>query len=538
MFSNIPTVADQNFHKNTCVLYILSPRVIPEQVIRPYAYNFNENLIEDLKDQGELKQFFGPRSRGANKESTHRAILPSVQGTRVDTKDLSMMWSFILVLDVGATSSSKYALPSSKSRILCTGFFSEEPLNPMTINNTTPTINPRSIMHFTHHSVVALQDTIQPRYGNRTNMKISHDDDCVNSMLGNIASSDLYLMTPSDIRECSRGNNSDGEFISAYGDKHVGALTDKNVITPSRLKSPKHQFQDILFALDYAVDYESLQKPESSITSGGYGDPMQEFTDVFDASLIGDNRFVPQLGIDINDPISMHQLIHQYPNINILPCKVPATSQWDVRPQDDVTVLNSMSSMVASTISTLATGSGISKISFRYNSSIGSSLDPNGGGAWEIQHVETLVPCDDIGTKGCFNTFKNLLQLDLWPILRSVAGEFDIMLSHDITGETLVGLQFLDMPVSHGMFETCNRMGGMVAPTIGDLSTFSHNTNELQSLVDSMAINAGIGGYFQTNNSYQPTKEVTSTWTNESTVNYKQEESFTVSSVIDSDFFK
>lgn len=496
MFNTQQEFHNQAFNNNTATLYVLSPRMIPEQVVRPYVYNFNEDLVDNLSQQEDMLQFFNVRNKHKYQQFAQDSILPNAQGARMDTDDLSYMWSFVLVVDVGASTGNKFTLSTGKNRILATGFFTDEPINPLTIHNTTPTVNPEAFMQFTHGSVIQMHDSISTR-GERSNMNVSHDNDCISQMVDHMTPGDLYVMSPADIRECNRGENTEGDMITTYGDKHTSALRSGSVTTPTRLKSPKHQFQEIVYALNSARDHESLQNPTSAITGGGYGDPLADFVDTFDSNLISDSKFTPQMGIDLNKPISIQQLIGQYPNLTVMPFKIPTASEWEVRPQDEVNVHNTMSSMVASTISTLATGSGLSEVSFRYNSSIGNSLDPNGGGAWKVEHVKTIVPTNDAGVKGCFNTFKNRLVLDLWPILRSVVGEFDIMLSHNITGETLVGLQFLDHNTAHGLYETCNRMGGMISPTLGDVSAFNHNSTELQALVDGTAIRTGIGGFYE-----------------------------------------
>lgn len=491
---------------NSATLYVVTPRNIPQQVIRPYQYNFDENLVNLMAEETDIRYIFNPHSRAFHSEVLNQAIIPNMQGTPIDTSDFSMMWSFVLVIDQAKSPGSSYILPTNKNRTLVSGFFLDEPINPQTIHYTKPTPNMRALMLFTHISNVALNDYISPKLGSSEQLTITRDDDCISSFVDNVSSGDMYLMTPSAIRRVTHTGN-DGESISTYGDNHVATLTE-NVVTTSRLNSPKHQFQDIVYALDSAMDHsiERGLRPSSSMVNEGYTDPLQDFMNVFDANIVTSNHFNPIAGIEVNKSMTLGQLDQIFPNLKVQPFEVPNTSRWDVRDQKELTIHNSMSSMIASTVGAIATGSGIGQISFRYTSKITTNvLEVGQKDAWEIKFVVTLVPANDGRRKGCIRAFTDSLKLNLWPILQTMGGDFDVIIHHDINGETLVSLQFHDFNKSYGWYETCNRLGGMSVPVVGDINSIINNSSELQCLMDSIAISSGIGDFIPS----KPSKSIT-----------------------------
>lgn len=481
-------------------LFLFSPKIIPTQVLRPYAYSLTPQFYDDVLNAAPtLQQAVGPAAAG-KLPSVATAILPDDTGTVLNTYELSSTWSFVLTIDDSPINHGiRNAARSACTRLIATGYVTgldkvtaEEPVNPL-----TQSINPRAVLVFTHATVTYLHGEIGAT-GGLSKISVSHDTDLINHLTATMNTTDnmLFLGTPGDLLKRVDTSDPNGTAVGSYGPLAITENTFKSgaMNVDGVLKSPKHHLNTVMHTLDVALNHAQDDFVKSSLMpNAATGSPNDVIRDTFISSLPHGNSSFPRQGIDVSRPMTMNQLVMMFPNINIIPHRVPNQSTWDVAPQENMTLKNKMSSMVAATVSSVLPGCGLSDIAFRFNSWMKDDpFNVSTMGVWQFyEPTNTLTPATPEQKIKMINMFKMVLENELFPILKAVHGEFDLTCFCNLTGEILLDLNYLDDSNSAqgGYYETNGRLGGMINPMIMPLNIVNSNATMLSYLADKAAIN-------------------------------------------------
>ena len=475
--------SDFSFGQYQAVFLVFSPKIIPTQVLRPYQYNFNNAVVDDI--------IATTMQRGGNNFSPvtgamYEAIIPTPNGIPLNLSQYSEYWSGVLMIDTQQVSRpSLNAMPGPARRQICVGFFpGEPPINPVTMYSSKPTSNPNAIFVITHSTMIMVGGRLNPILGNKPITTVTQDVDTVPQMLAQLTPVEPYLMTLDNLRTCatSIGN---GEDVVLDGPAAVAANEKGATIIESRAKSPKQQLNDIMSCMSEAVSYIGAadDAPRSMMNARSLEDPSTNFVSTFDASVSSNNAYtrIASSGVDPSRPITVGELDLMYPGMLMTPYKIPQTSQWDVRDQMYTTRSTVMSSMVSATVGTAATNNNLTEIGFRY-------MSHGPGGArrlWEILKADTIIPATQETILNCVKMFQFELSNSLFPALLQLNGPFNLIVMYNQTGDCLVDLQFLDdASEGPGFIETCNRMGGLYNPLVGDQNLVINNAIQLNTLVN------------------------------------------------------
>ena len=495
-------------------LFLFSPKLLPTQVLRSYAYNLTPQFYNDVLGRAStLQEAVAPN--GAGKEtSVVTAILPEDIGSTLNTYELSNTWSFVLTIDDNPINHGiRHAAPAASVRFIGSGYVAgldtmqaEEPVNPL-----TNSVNPRAVLVFTHATITYLHNEIGMRGGTRK-YSVSHDTDLISAMTAMMSTSNemLFLGTPGDIM--SMVDTSDpNSMVGAYGPLAITQETvgsnAKNV--SSVLKSPKHQLNNVMHALDVAISHTDDDFMKSTILPESPNVPADTVKETFRDNLPNSNYSLPKQGIDTSQPITLTQLVSMFPSIEVRPIKVPNQGSWGISPQENMTIRNKMCSMIAATISSILPGCGLADISFRYNSWIKSDqfmAVPNG--VWEFyEPIHSLAQSTPEQMTRMIELFKMTLENELFPILRAVRGEFDLMAICNLTGEILLDLNYFDdqrvtTNPEDGFYETNGRLGGLLNPMICKLGVLNSNAGMLSNLADEVVLKRMGPTAFGDNNKY------------------------------------
>lgn len=485
-------------------LFLFSPKLLPTQVLRSYAYNLTPQFYNDVVGRAStLQEAVAPNGAGKAK-SVVTAILPEDFGSLLNTYELSNTWSFVLTIDDNPINHGiRMAAPSASTRFIGSGYVAgldnlgaEEPVNPL-----TQSINPRAVLVFTHATITYLHNEIGMRGGVRK-YTVSHDTDLISALTSMMSASSeqLFLGTPGDLMGMI-DTSDPNTMVGAYGPLAItNNMVDegaKNI--SSVLKSPKHQLNTVMHALDAALARSDDDFMKSSILPTTPNVQADVVRTTFTQELPNSNYSIPKQGIDTSRPITLMQLQSMFPNINIRPIKVPNQGGWGITPQENMSVRNKMCSMVASTITSILPGCGLADISFRYNSWIKSDqFMATPSGIWEFyEPIHSLAQSTPEQMKKMVELFKMTLENELFPILRAVNGEFDLMAICNLTGEILLDLNYFDdqrntTSPEDGFYETNGRLGGLMNPMICKLDVLNSNASMLSSLAD-QAIEKRLG---------------------------------------------
>ena len=474
------------------MLYVFTPTIIPSQFLRPYQYNFNGNLVDEIVTAKErLNCAVAPNGLGLSSDLVNKSILPTASGIPIDTTGLQTQYTFVLVADTSPSVSTRRSALSPTTRLIATGFCTDEPINMHSIDKS---INPSAILMFTKTNTSYISPTMGS-FGIENKVSSASDLDVVNEMNGLLANQDLFLATPQDIRSTvfSGGVNSDGTIMGAYGELCLNNVkqNESGKLISGALKTPKIQLGQIMQALDRSIDYTTALNDgfSSNIGPDVMPDMAETARSAFDQNVAGSRQPLPRSGIDTSRPISMADLVYMFPNLDIIPIEIPLASAWDSTPQDAMTARNSMSSMLSASLSNLVPSCGLADIMFRYSSyaTVGPSVTTSQYGVWKIDKYDMLVPCPQHKEESAVITFQNYFEMELAPILKVVRGDFDLFAYVDVMGYILIDLVFKDdhltMNQYEGFYETSSRLGGLLNPMVADLGVLNHNAIQLDTLV-------------------------------------------------------
>ena len=481
-------------------LFLFSPKILPTQVLRSYAYNLTPQFYDDVVGRAStLQEAVAPNGAG-KKDSVVTSILPEDIGTLLNTYELSNTWSFVLTIDDNPINHGiRTAAPSASTRFIGSGYVAgldnlgaEEPVNPL-----TQTVNPRAVLVFTHATITYLHNEIGMRGGVRK-YSVSHDTDLITALTATMtASSDqLFLGTPGDIMGMI-DTSDPNSMVGAYGPLAITSeyVDDGAKNVNSILKSPKHQLNTVMHSLDVALNRSEADFVKSSILPASPDVQSKVVRNTFTEELPNSNYSMPKQGIDTSRPITLSQLLRMFPNINIRPVKIPNQNNWGVTPQENMSLRNKMCSMVAATITSILPGCGLADISFRYNSWIkNDQFMAVPSGIWEFyEPIHPLAQTTPDNLKKMVELFKMTLENELFPILRAVHGEFDLMVICNLTGEILLDLNYFDdqrntASPEDGFYETNGRLGGLLNPMICKLETLNSNAGMLSTLADTAIV--------------------------------------------------
>ena len=484
-------------------IYLFSPRVLPTQILRPYVYNFTPEFMNKvINGPTTMQEAVAPRQYGKDPCVT-QAILPDINGTLLNTSELSSTWSFVLYVDdCPINGGVRYAAPAPTTRLVACGYVvgidtarAEEPVNP-----ATQTINERAVLVFTH-ATTALSSYSIGMNGGRDTFTISHDSDIITPMVGAMAANGdtLYLGTPGDIMhntDMSLQNSPTTAFgpmvIQASETSEEGYKSVSGV-----LKSAKHQLNNIMHTMDSAVSHVSNDTLVKSSILPAEPDSMElKFHANIAENMPGSNYQTPRtiIGLDTTKPITMSQLVRLFPNINIFPQKTPVVGSWGVSPQDTMTRKNQLCSLAAATISSVMPGVGLANINFRYNSwNKADKFLASQSGVWQFyEPIGTLIPMSKEEESRVIESFVTVLNNELFPILKTVNGDFDLMACCNLAGEILLNLNFLcDMRESldpfSSFYETNGRISGIINPSVANFNITNSNVGSLTGLSRTVA---------------------------------------------------
>ena len=468
-------------------LFVFSPSIMPTQVLRPYVYNFTPNLVDELvESKSSMQKAIAPNGLGLLSQNMKTAILPDVNGIPIDTATMSNQWTFVLIIDAIPPNSNRTAIMSPTSRVISTGFCSEEPVNPI-----TKTLNPNAVLMFTKTNTSYITHGMGTT-GVSTDVSNASDLDVVSELNGMVTpGTDLFIGTPQDIR--SMISNSPDGMTGVYGElclSNAKADQDGRLIS-NTLKTPMIQLGNIATALDQAVDF-SMARSDSIMSPlvDKLEDPVEIAKAMFDGNVRGSTELQPRNSLDVTKPMTIQQLMYIFNGaLEVYPFQINPSNPWDSTPQDIMSPRNQMSSMISASLSNLVPAMGIANITFRYASSVPNSFMSaiNTKGVWEIYNAVMIVPTNPAKEEASLKLFMEYFEMELTPIVRLVNGEFDLLCHVDMSGSVLLDLIYRDDPYSHqlgqGFYDTSCRLGGFLNPMIGSLDTINHNATQLDSLI-------------------------------------------------------
>lgn len=471
-------------------LYVYSPVLVPTQVLRPYQYNFTNNLIDALSSStSNLSAVVANPDSRQLAEDVHKAVLPDPNGFILDTSVLNGQWSFVLIVDnVENAYGSRTQATGPVFRTITCGYCSEEPIDPL-----TNTINPNAILTFTKTDTIIIKPMIG-NWGLVNQSMLTSDASVVDDRVQQLTSTQLYNGTPYYLTTGAIRDRITNDLIHQPGPASFSNIGKGNgsATISNNLNIPSCVIKDIASSIDTAVDHaKSVGNSSASILlPSSMDDPVDVALDSLETNMPGYNVTTTRGCLDTSLPMSMSQLASTYPEMEVIPSKLPLTNMWSCSPQDRQTKRNMCSSMLSSALPSIAVSFGLLSISFRYDSYTPSSqITSLNNGIFYPMEWSTATECTDKAQADAVNLFRDHFVSNMVPVIRSIGGEFSLHCILDTFGLVLIDLLFLDevdFNAGEAWYETSGKLAGFLNPAIVDGNSFASNATQLLCLKENV----------------------------------------------------
>lgn len=470
---------------------VFTPRKHNTTIIRPHVFNFNESMV------GELLESRGDAAivstfQGGNGALRH-AIVPDSNGVMLDTYNFDSYWSFILIVDVAATALIDTTYGGPRNRTVLTGYFIDEPFLPHTLMSANPVPNLGAGILFTQKSMIALQNISGPN--SRVISTIGANIDLIpQAMSVLVPEGDQMLLTDtgSIAKNTSFDQNGNERYLNK-GPSYINNFTKAHA-NPRMLNSPRHQLIGLVNAIhDGMIQAEHECDNSVSVGMGYDQDIPYKFQDYVTRQTHVHNGLGVTIGsgqVDPCVPQTFGELSNQWPDLSVDPCHIPSVPQYDVSGQEDISVRNTMSSLITSVITGLATEHKLASIAFRYTTFTPNQVVNATQGQWAIEGATPIVFTTEVDFGREIDMFRMNLESSLFPTVMDLGGHFDLMVSFDMANSTLVDLHYLDdVDNVNAFYEHHNRLGGLAAPNIGNDAIYNRNTDQYTVLLGDLSAN-------------------------------------------------
>lgn len=481
-------------------LWIFPPRNLSQQVLRPYTYKFSQAFAEALTEATDMVKEVGPMGTLYNDDRLNNAILPNSNGIPLDVRALCDCWTGIILVDVGKPDAMGI-LPNT--RTIYSGIFTEEPCHPNPVWTSELPLNPRALFEVTHRCVVNMHTGYGP-HGMTGGMPMTLDDsDVIFQSIAQLPTTDdnLLVIAPHRLRMATSRVDNDTNLVD-WSNTSVASLSNTNEILPNRMKAPFTHLRSIVKNIDYARSLQNngMCYGQELDAQAIPGDPYQQFATRVDNGLCSEARssFIMHGQLDIKQMYTLEDIERIFPNIEATYLDIPYHQEYDVSSQMVQNPATTMSSMIIQTVGAMASSIGIATISFRY-CSWQCNNPMQGPGIYELiedpnnmtgdgHAIGMLVESTDQQIATAWNALTRMMEQDLFPILKTIGGEFDLMIHYDIQGETFCWFEYKDMPSGmDGFYQTNTRFGGVLNPMLGNYNNLNNNQTQLQNLTGYIA---------------------------------------------------
>jgi len=465
-------------------------------VVRSHKFNINMEFADEFVDSLSSEYAVGGDRRGTPiariSQAAGSIIRPNEYGSNIDTKPYEDMCPFILMWDNPVVEASSRLGSSRKHdmRLIYLGYImSPDPVVHRYGNTIIDHDAPVFITHVTS-TRIAITTGYQ---GTMLSPRMITDSDIINPRsLLTISPDRQYDLSPNILLR-NDYSSGDGSTVTAYSLSQID--TGAPTLDFARAnRNPKEQIRSLYKGLrKYASTTLSPSMRHTGAHDRYYSDSYYTPGSRFQVSqhMSTTNPDIP-VGFSVNSIHRLEDIVRACPELknrdSIQFIDVPFDLQHEVLDNRSPSVTNIWTAMLESALPPILASRGITDISFRYCSNpAGSSIRLDPEPAVQLQDIGFSIL--DLSKTEQIATWRECLgeiEREVFEVLITTAGDFDLIVDYHSANYTRVRLQFLDdetLPdntysVTHGTFNP------LTTPLIGDQHTLIHNSDQFGELVD------------------------------------------------------
>lgn len=483
------------------VLYVFRPvqsRALTDQAHRANLFHFDDRFCAQAAETIESAIHRGTSSRSvlalANGPEASRLLRPSSSPDAiVKTSTLSGNWQFMLCIYEGGESSL------ARQRVVLTGYFIDEPINPLTLHSSKPTANPQATMVFTHKTVVGMQRSADYTGTPQASYATFLDVHCVNPQQQMpLTAGEMHLLDATTCINTLDGTVNGSSFSTPGATSGLSSLEGSTDLNTTHDRS-KHAIREVLTCVHQGHEQFQMESRMSSFSGGmnfatprANGDTLlgivkEQFTSRNTAMYGGDKS--PKS----RDTWHLGRLIRTYPGLRIEPLQPEGAYMFSAADQSAGSEHNTFSALLCAEVPAIMVDAGLGTLSFtatvRHKSKTLSSAlvssgseDTNVFYSISLREAYMAIPEGELNIRAnavmrelCAGVFENILML---------RGEFTVSASFSLSGRSHVLLNFLGDTVKNTVpYEVPTSLSGLITPSLGMAQCHGHNAQEIQQFM-------------------------------------------------------
>lgn len=478
--------------KNNVTMFVLTPRAMADQKVRPLLYSFTNQFRDDLNN----KLLMDDQSPIVKKNQSHlMSIKPTPQGSiPVRMDDFQTLPSFIMIIDTVSTNHQM-----ANFRYMYTGFF-------LTPDIVSPygAINENAALSISNRVLLA---NMGRGFDNRPDIKDASTVMSENISLFKPQNTSLFNL-PGDL--VSSGPSPTAQEIYNLNADFMGknSAINKAYSCPTQLiNQMAHQF-----LTGYRAEKYEKNMPITNIPLA-WESKIMDNTPYQNNEVIGLNirqnlinnapsirfsadRFAgSDIGLDINQTHTLGSIRYKYGEIDMKITKRDTGFSNPILDHRYDTEQNVLSYLLSEIIPGVAHGCGIAEISFDYDSNIGM------GNTWStIKNPRwipmRIYPLHDMSPEQLHATgekFKMYMMTDVFPIIESHlhGSDFMCLCNYQIGFGAQIQLLFKDAMSQcdpNGCYESYDQLSPFTTPIVATQELFFNNSNQMNGLINSLSI--------------------------------------------------
>lgn len=494
----LTTVAQQA--QSRTVLFLFQPlaRSFTDQYHRPLTYNMSEDMLLAASHAAHRVNL-GTSPKIAvdsvlNMSETQMSVMPSANPVaRIGLSHLSGVWKFLLVTNGEPTNPQAVSMwtRANGGRELYFGYFAEEPLNPLTLHMTEPTLNDNARMVITHKSVIQRYPAHAAQVSSLKFNTMSNASVLDPAVLTHLTTESLQLNDPLHLSQNAdlTADNTTGTVYAtplpvAANDL---SLTQGSVVFDAQMQTPRDNLGSLMkaaFMANSKLNSDEVMN-HSERFSGNLtrSDTVSEsMENYFQAS----TSTIRQIGLR---PDTMHTLgmVRQQYHPDVFPIATDRSVMFSPADQSQRSPSVVFCSLLSSAIPPLLMKAQILHFAFQYET---RSYDTNQPDVWVIHSVQSAVPMPEDLLRRNVDAVMYELRTGLFRMMLESRGDFAVHGSFGVANVTHCYVNFYaDNERMLSPYEVPSILGGLTSSLIADRSTTFQNTSQYAQLLNAMTGN-------------------------------------------------
>lgn len=490
---NSPVLRTNYSNVERAVLYIFTPRMVPDVTVRPYMYHFSPALTQKMADMvtdavrisdSSYGGNFTMQSRLPGDPEADRAVAPAATGPLFSGRHFNDHHTGILVVD-NAQFEGRALASGDNNRLVYSGVFLDEPY----VNTPTGLVlNPRCPFVVTNVAHMGVKSIYGPG-GESVHASVREVSDIVPVTISQRVSPERnYLMRPADLFSGSTLQDESGVMYDIPERTALSSQTH-NVRINTALNTPREHISRIFMGVanNAVKQHQVANYPLHIGTNPTFVDDSITAQNI--NSGMADSSPYRTTGLQLNDLLTIQDLVIKYPGLPDSTQIIQVPYDLPESPMDDrgPTPTNVWTALLMNTIPPVMAMFGISDAIFRYDSYTEGAMSvfdnhPN----WERMLMDTFIPMESAERQNS-RWLQALKYLEdyVFPIIITHAGNFTALVKYSHAKECVVNLNLVDFTdvVNPGMTVNNTLFSGFQTPMVGTLEAATSNRNEIQDTV-------------------------------------------------------